>query len=150
VILHGLLQGTYSAYTFPDVGTNYELSGQGQVLPLGQTTVTGGVHSLNFIRIGRAGGTLTLSDPRGTLTLQLIGPLAYGESPLPTRYDYTITGGTGAFAHDIGWGTAFLTLTPDTTPALAGQHGRFQLNLVGGFDVEPLQPVDLGTPGPSH
>jgi hypothetical protein len=49
-----------------------------------------------------------------------------------------ITGGTGAFAHDTGRGTAFLTLLPDATPFHVdvvpiawGQEGRFQLRLAG-------------------
>jgi hypothetical protein len=83
LVLHGLLQGTYSASSFPDAGTTYALSGQGQVAPLGPTGVTGSPHSLGFILHGHAGGTLTLSDARGTVTVQLTGPLQNGFSPRP-------------------------------------------------------------------
>ena len=74
VVLQGLLSGSYSAHTFPDVGTTYDLSGKGQVRPFGPMDVTGTLHSLGFIQQGHAGGTLTLSDSQGTLTLQLTGP----------------------------------------------------------------------------
>ena len=81
VVLQGLLSGSYSAHTFPDVGTTYDLSGKGQVRPFGPMDVTGTLHSLGFIQQGHAGGTLTLSDSQGTLTLQLTGPLQRGSPP---------------------------------------------------------------------
>jgi hypothetical protein len=137
LVLNGLLEGRYSASSFPDAGTTYALSGKGQVAPLGQTSVTGSLHSLGFILHGHAGGTLTLADARGTVTLQLTGPLQNGFSPLPTRFSFVITGGTGAFAHDTGRGTAYVTLMPDTPPALRGQLGHFELRLVGAPDAPP-------------
>ena len=78
--LHGLLSGSYSAHTLPDVGTTYDLFGQGQVQPLGPMTVTGSVHFPGSILKGHGGGTLTLSDSQGTLTLQLTEPVL---DPLP-------------------------------------------------------------------
>ena len=139
VVLHGLLSGSYSAHTFPDVGTSYALSGQGQVQPLGPTNVTGDLHSLGFILQGHAGGTLTLSNSKGTLTLGLTGPLQSGFSPLPGQFDYEITGGTGAFANATGQGTAFLVLLPAITPNPFVQQGRFELSLVGTLYVQPSQ-----------
>ncbi len=139
VVLNGLLSGSYSAHTFPDAGTSYALSGQGRVRPLGPTNVTGSLHSLGFILQGHAGGTLTLSDSKGTLTLGLTGPLQSGFSPLPDQFDYEITGGTGAFAHATGRGTASLVLLPAITPNPLEHQGRFDLRLVGIPLVQPLQ-----------
>jgi len=146
VVLQGLLSGSYSAHTFPDVGTTYDLSGKGQVRPFGPMDVTGTLHSLGFIQQGHAGGTLTLSDSQGTLTLQLTGPLQRGFSPLPNQFAFEITGGTDAFKNATGQGTAFLRLVADpignvpaATPNLLEQTGHFDLNLVGSYSLQPPQ-----------
>jgi hypothetical protein len=158
--LHGLLSGSYSAHTLPDVGTTYDLSGQGQVQPLGPMTVTGSVHFPGSILKGQGGGTLTLSDShsQGTLTLQLTepvldplpGPLQAitqrGFPPLTHQFGFEITGGTGAFAKATGRGTASLRLVADpignvpaATQTLLEQTGHFDLDLVGSYSLQPPQ-----------
>ena len=133
-VLNGEVSGSFSAHTFPDVGTSYTLSGQGQVQPLGPTNVTGVVHSLGFIFQGHAGGTLTLSNSKGTLTLELTGPLQSGFSPLPNQFNYEIMGGTGDYANATGRGTASLELfwlSLPITPNPFEHQGLFDLRLVG-------------------
>jgi hypothetical protein len=98
-----------------------------------------------FILPNHGGGTLTLSDSQGTLTLQLTGLFLDVPGPfqlefpfLPDRFDrfdFAITGGTGAFAKATGQGTASLQLVAD--PNLVGQTGRFDLNLVGSHGLQP-------------
>ena len=63
--LHGLLSGSYSAHTLPDVGTTYDLSGQGQVQPLGPMTVTGSVHFPGSILRATAAGRSPCPTPKG-------------------------------------------------------------------------------------
>ena len=154
--LHGLLSGSYSAHTLPDVGTTYDLFGQGLVQPLGPMTVTGSVHFPGSILKGHGGGTLTLSDSQGTLTLQLTkpvldplpGPLQpitqRGFPPLTHLFGFEITGGTGAFENATGRGTASLRLVADpigdvpaATQNLLEQTGHFDLNLVGSYSLQP-------------
>ena len=159
--LHGLLSGSYSAHTLPDVGTTYDLSGQGQVQPFGQMNVTGSVHSPGFILKGHGVGTLTLSNSQGTLTLQLTVPVFHfppGPQPIPlpepqpfplpgpyhpillgfppqTRlFGFEITGGTGAFANVTGRGTASLRLVADP---IGGSPAATQnlLEQTGHFDL---------------
>jgi len=154
VRLNGQFSGSFSAHTFPDVGTSYALSGQGQVQPLGLTNVTGDLNSLGFISQGHAGGTLTLSNSKGTLTLELTGPLQSGFSPLPDQFDYEITAGTGAYVNATGRGTAFLNLSGSPRFDLGEHQGRFDLRLGGtpllciGLDVCRLS--QDGVPGDSR
>jgi hypothetical protein len=157
--LHGLLSGSYSAHTFPDVGTTYDLTtGQGQVQPFGLMTVTGSVHFPGFILKGQVGGTLTLSDSQGSLTLKLTGPVLdplpgplqpitqRSVPPLTHLFGFEITGGTGAFTNATGRGTASLQLVADpignvpaTTQNFLEQTGHFDLSLVGSFSLQPPQ-----------
>jgi hypothetical protein len=142
VVLNGLLSGSYSAFSGVDT-ISYDLSGQGQVQPLGPMTVTG---HLNFLLPGHVGGTLTLSNSQGTLTLTLTGPLQRGVSPLPTPnlFAFAITGGTGAFTNATGRGTASLQLVADPLPGVPPfslvrhSQGHFDLLLVG--NQSPLPP----------
>jgi hypothetical protein len=109
----GTLVGSYTmADPMPDVGMSYSLTGQGAVAGLGRVSVNGSVHSLGFMAEGEAGGTITLSNHRGSLTLQLLGPMQAGFSPLPTAFSYTVTGSTGAYMHVRGSGKATLQLRP--------------------------------------
>jgi hypothetical protein len=147
-VLQGQLSGSYSAHTLTplSVWTTYDLSGQGQVQPLGPMTVTG-----HLLSPGRVGGTLTLSDSQGTLTLKLttgltLDPLPRRLSPLPNQFAFAITGGTGAFANATGGGTAFLRLVADpiglvpaATQTLLEQTGHFDLSLAGSYSLQPPQ-----------
>jgi hypothetical protein len=153
--LSGTITGNYNS-----AFNTYELIGNGPITitPPGGNPVTlsaEGSVSLppRSILPGHGGGTLTLSDSQGTLTLTLTGPLfsdvpgpfqpllQRGFSSLPDQFDqfdYEITGGTGAFANATGGGTASLQLVAD--PNLLGQTGRFSLDLEGPFS--PVPPRD--------
>jgi hypothetical protein len=153
--LHGLLSGRYSAHTFPDFSATYDLSGQGQVQPLGPMTVTGSVHFPGSILSVLGSGTLTLSNSQGTLTLQLtepvldplpgpLQPMHLGFPPLTHLFGFEITGGTGAFAKATGQGTGSLRLVADpignvpaATQNLLEQTGHFDLDLVGSYSLQP-------------
>jgi hypothetical protein len=121
---HG--QGQYTiAATIPDAGTTYHLDGDGHFGRLGAVDISGDLHSVGFIINGHAGGTLTLANARGSVTLQLEGPSQTGPSALPERFHFKITGGTGAYQHLHGHGTLHLHLgTPDSTG-----HGTFKIRL---------------------
>ena len=124
------VQSTVSVTTLVN-GYIYSLSGQGHVRPLGLTNLMGDLNAVGSISEGRAGGTVTLSDSEGTLTLDLTGPLQSSFSPLPNKFDYSITGGTGCFGNATGQGAASLELVPAITSNPLEQQGRFDLRLVG-------------------
>src|SRR5947209_1346661 len=82
--LAGTIRGMY-AFTsgIPDVGSTLRLSGSGRVQGLGPVRASGSVATTGFIASGHAGGTLTLSNPRGSVVLVLQGPTQPGFSPPP-------------------------------------------------------------------
>jgi hypothetical protein len=128
--LAGTLAGTYTApMANPDAGIRDALTGSGAVSPLGHASVTGTVQGMGFIQSGRAGGTLTLSGPKGSLTLTLQGPVQPGFSPLPPSFTFTVGGGKGAYKGAKGHGTATLSLMPAPTPFGGPLQGTFTLTL---------------------
>jgi hypothetical protein len=115
--LTGQVTGTWdSVPLLPDTGGEQELAGTGTVTPLGSVYLSGKLNTPGFIFQGRAEATLTLTSPTGSVTLLLVGPLQPGFSPPPSSFQYTITGGTGAFAKLSGSGTVTLTEQPEQTP----------------------------------
>jgi hypothetical protein len=117
VALNGQVSGTWdSVFAVPDVGGTQELRGTGTVAPLGAVYLSGQLLTPGFVAQGRAMATLTLTNSAGSVTLQLVGPPQPGFSQPPASFQYTITGGTGAYAHASGSGTATLTETPEVRP----------------------------------
>jgi hypothetical protein len=125
--LAGQGQGTYAVrFAVPDAGTNYDLHGAAVLGGVGAVAVSGSVHSVGFVLHGTAGGTLTFSNARGTVTVALTGPTQNGFASLPQDFHYRVVGGTGAYQHLTGQGTLHLTLhalPSGTGPA----HGTFTL-----------------------
>ena len=123
--LSGTVSGTYTipSETPPDSadeGKEYSLQhGSGTLTGVGAVTATGTLQSLGNIVSGHAGGTVTLTGAKGTITLKLTGPVQKGFDPLPTHFTYTVTRTTGGYGQLKGQhGTADLTLgaASGTTP----------------------------------
>jgi hypothetical protein len=129
VKLDGTITGTYSlAPTSVLLGALYLFNGTGPAGDMGPVQATGRVQLpppiLTTPQIltstGRfATGTLTLTSisasplPGGSVTLQLISPSPVASSgPFPKVLNYTVTGGTGAFAGATGSGTIDVALDP--------------------------------------
>jgi hypothetical protein len=128
-ITPGQGKGTFTTAGVPiDAGRDYLLTGTGNFLNLTNAKITGSVHSVGFILHGHAGGTITFTNAKGSVTLALVGPQQPGFSPLPTKFTYTVEKGTGAYAHMTGAGTLTLTLH-QTAPHSLIQHGTFTLQI---------------------
>jgi hypothetical protein len=141
--LYGNLQGSYTiGPSIPDTPTRSDLSGSGYIHGLGQVTATGELFSPGFIVNGRAGGTLTLQNANGTVTLQFLASQP-GFAPLPNHFDSTIVSATGAYSGMHGSGTIDLQLQPNSS----GPGGTFTMNLDSQGNVSQnaggtLSPID--------
>jgi hypothetical protein len=98
------------------VGINgYQLTGSGPISPLGSPQLHGTVQGIGFVPQGFASGSVVPSNSQGSVNLKLTGPLLFnGPQPPPSGiYQFTITGGTGAYAHAVGSGTVNVNLAPN-------------------------------------
>jgi hypothetical protein len=125
--LLGHADGSFSAQpSIPDTGNKFDLSGQGRFLGLDMITVSGWVRTTGFVgNDGHATGSVTLSSAKGSVTLELTGPVQPGFSALPEQFSYVVTGGTGAYARVAGQGTLSLMLA--ASPVAGPVHGSFAL-----------------------
>jgi hypothetical protein len=112
--LQGTAHGTPSTVVGnPDVGTTLKLNGTSNLTVQGPMKLTGSLHGTGFIASGRVEGTITLSNGKGSFTLQLHSPAVGGfMAPRSGTYDFTFLKGTGAFRHEVGSGTVDLVLGP--------------------------------------
>jgi hypothetical protein len=83
---------TYTLQGSADFGSNMFFAVSGTVTSVGT-------------KAGQATGRVTLNNPRGMLTLSLVGPTQSANSKLPPSFTYKVLSGTGFFAHYVGQGT---------------------------------------------
>ena len=137
--LNGTITGSYKAHQAnPDTPKDFNLFGSGHVGLKARTALTGNLHEGGFTTNPDAHGTIYLADAHGTITVKLKADPNGGKTGgLSDQYDYKIVGGTGAYKHADGHGSAVLTLDPSkplTTHNAHGgttQHGKFSLVFVG-------------------
>jgi hypothetical protein len=136
VHLTGTARGTYHvSIANPDTGKDYTFLGSGQIAPLGTATLNGAIQSPGFIAIGHSTGSLVLSTPKGSVTLNLTGPPQKGFTPVPDVFNFTITKATGTFKGDHGTGYIDLVLGParpiptpiGVAPNLPVEQGTFTM-----------------------
>jgi hypothetical protein len=110
--LGGAITGTYAlGPSVRSTGSTFQLTGTGNVAPLGQVTASALLQAAGFISPGHAGGLVTLSNARGTVQLQPSGPSRPGGARLPASLRFQVVWGTGAYARLSRGGSANLSLT---------------------------------------
>ena len=117
--LHGTGQGGYTDPTFGgpvDAGVSHTLHGTVTLQGLSTFDLSGWVGGTGMVLNGRATGHLVLTNAKGTLTVELHGPIQPGFSPIPSELVYSISGGTGAYAHAKGYGVTNLSFMPYPMP----------------------------------
>jgi hypothetical protein len=110
--LGGTITGTYAVGpSLATTGRTFQLTGAGNVAPLGQVAAGALLQAAGFVSPGHAGGLVTLSNAQGTVQLQPIGASQPGGVSMPGRLTFQVVWGTGAYARLSRGGTADLTLT---------------------------------------
>jgi hypothetical protein len=109
-------------------GLKYHLDGSAQLAGPGQVSVSGTISAVGFIQRGRAGGTLTLSNGRGSVTLEVTGLREQGSfEALPKYFRYRVTGGTGEFHGLAESGTMRIDLLASASGPMLAPHGTFRI-----------------------
>ncbi len=135
---HG--QGTFtSTGILIDVGPFYHLTGSADLRTVGQVSLSGTVEATSIDGPRHAGGDVTLRNGRGSVEVELQGPLEKGFAPLPDTFPYRVVTGSGAYAHLQDQGKATLRLVPAPTvnpggpivfmPGIPREVGTFTLAL---------------------
>jgi hypothetical protein len=146
IALMGTVQGSWtSQFTLPDTGGAQTLQGSGVVRPLGSVQATGSLRTPGFIALGLTTGTLTLSDAKGSVTLNLVGAKPQpGFSPPASQLQFTIASGTGQFAKVSGSGNAMLQEVTGNVPVTSSVPvGTAQIGVANAFTLTL-------TPGRKH
>jgi hypothetical protein len=129
IVLQGTVRGAFVVTRGnPDTGATYQVVTAGRITPLGQTAGTARVQTTGFILLGTATGTMTINAPRGSLRLNLTGPLQPGFSQPPSTVSFTITGGTRSFRNVVGTGTIDVALNSSIA---SGRSGTITLTFHG-------------------
>ena len=126
--LHGEGSGSYTSPLIVDAGPSYQMKGEVKLGGLGTLAVQGWVQGTGMIQNGRATGQLVLTGGHGTITLALHGPTQPGFSPVPHELVYSVTGGTGAYAHTTGYGLAHIDFVPASSGSLGQPNGSFHIS----------------------
>jgi hypothetical protein len=111
-----------------DTGAVQTLTGSGSVRPLGTVQAVARLQLPGFIRMGRATGSLVLTGPHGTITLQLLGPKTTGFGGPLITLSYKITHATGQYAGASGNGVLAVSETSGgVKPSTAGSWQAFAI-----------------------
>ncbi len=101
------------AGNFTSNSATYQLTdGTASLEIMGQVNVTGTFQGIGFTTTGRATGKLTLTNSHGSVMLSLASPVHHGFVPLPTQFQFKVTGATGAYKGLSKSGSIELTFTP--------------------------------------
>jgi hypothetical protein len=134
--LTGTVKGSYHLQVKnPDTGKDFTFLGSGTLSTLGQVSLTGDIHSPGNIANGHSTGQLVLSNPHGSVTLELTGPPQNGNTPVPDVFSFKIIKASGTFKDDTGTGYIDLILKPAPTPTagapnLLVQQGTFTMTFL--------------------
>jgi hypothetical protein len=128
-LLQGHGRGSYTADAVQSgAGAEYRLQGSADLAGLGRVAVRGSIRAVGFIQHGHAGGELTFTNARGSVTVELVGAEQPAFSPLPQSFHYQVVAGTGAYKGLAAQGALQLAL--HAAPGVGGApHGTFSLTV---------------------
>jgi hypothetical protein len=133
ISLDGTFHGRYVVVSsLPDGGATFRAKGSGHLHGIGRASLKGTFTSVGFIAQGVAQGGITLVRPGDRIALELTSPVEHGgPTELPSVFSVGITGASGKFRGDHGFGSATLTMAPGQASVglRPGERGTFSLVL---------------------
>jgi hypothetical protein len=131
-VLAGTVLGGYtSTLRMANTASGFHFNGNAKVGQLGNVDVYAHLYSIGFRSKGNAHGEITLSNGRGEVHLQVIGPSQTRLQPLPDTFTYRIVSATGSFKNLKAAGTLKLVRKIDASPVRNGfryvETGTFKL-----------------------
>ncbi len=97
---------------FTSNSATYQLTdGTASLEIMGQVDVKGTIQGIGFTKTGHATGTLTLTNSQGSVTLSLTSAVHHGFVPLPTQFQFKVTGSTGGYKGLTKSGSIDLAIT---------------------------------------
>ncbi len=129
--LSGSGAGAYHVARTPvaGLGERRDFFGKINFAGLGTFDVTGSVRAVAAAG-GRATGTLYLSDGKGTITLNLRGPVQAANGAMPSEFVYTVTKATGAYGHlRGGYGLVHVTFAPPVQQPAGAVVGGYTMRV---------------------
>jgi hypothetical protein len=104
--LHGEGSASFVESTVHSVmGNQFTLTGSSlELRGLGKFTLSGSIYTDPATVSGDTTGQLILTNSKGTITVSLTGVPETGASLPPTKFTYTVTGGTGSYQKVSGSG----------------------------------------------
>lgn len=127
--LNGTGTGAYHVAQTPvaGLGERRDFFGKMTFKGLGTFDVTGSVRAVASAG-GRATGTLYLTDAKGTITLNLRGPIQSANGAMPSEFVYNITKATGAYESlHGGYGLIQVSFAPPVRQPAGAVVGGFQM-----------------------
>jgi hypothetical protein len=113
--------------------SGYHFTGDGNVKGMGAVQMQIDVYGNGFVNKGSAHGTITLTNAKGSVTVQITGPMQPKLSHLPQWFQYKIVQATGAYKGMQDHGTLRLIRNPDAVPVRFGlrffETGNFRVIL---------------------
>jgi hypothetical protein len=97
----------------PDASAPYKFKGTGKIKTLGTFTFSGQLTVPGFIQNGKAFGTFTIANSKGSLILNVVGP-PQKPGVLPSSLTYSIAHGHGAYLHAKGVGKISISASMTT------------------------------------
>lgn len=150
--IFGTIQGNYAVLDpiGVDAGIGAGFWGSGRLDFLGSVQLTGSLHGTGDIARGQANGEITLTNARGSVTLELVGSEQGMFAPLPQEFHFSVVSATGAYQGLQMTGSVDLAQHPDGSFKMTFESVKFHDAKAlagkghGDFTVGNPQP-DVGT-----
>lgn len=130
--LAGSGSGSYvCTLKYADTPSGFHFTGSANLRGMGAVSIQIDAYAVGFKTKGSASGQITLSNAKGTVTLEITGPIQSRLSKLPEWFRYKVVSATGAYSKMTDHGTLRLSRFADRSPIRNGlafhEAGAFRL-----------------------